>query len=270
MKGRKKRKRTPPTWNILHNSIMKKNRALTLELIQNNTTDINEKGVEGWRALHIASYDPEDDSELVSLLLTHGARVNSITGTQGITALFVAAQQNNIKVAQKLLSHPSINVNCLTHERATPLFVAAEHGHVDMVQLLLRHNADVNLADKDYQTPLYIAATRKQHKVVELLLEHKADPNVKSRHQSNALLAATWNHDLQMLKLLLSYNATVTSESGSLNAIILCSYLNHVTALEILLRSITNKDVLKNTYNNFTALEWANLLCHEKCVRLLQ
>ena len=62
----------------------------------------------------------------------------------------------------------------------TPLFIAAQNGHIKSVMALLEKNANINLARTDGITPLFIAAQNNHLDVFKILLEKH--PDIKSMH----------------------------------------------------------------------------------------
>jgi len=54
-------------------------------------------------------------------------------------------------------------VNICPNEGVSPLFVAAQEGHVDCVKLLLQHRADANLATTDPASLPLHAALKNNH-----------------------------------------------------------------------------------------------------------
>lgn len=78
--------------------------------------------------------------EVVSLLLTHGARVNS-TNSYGRTALMTAAFCGSIEVVRVLLKHGA-DINAMDPSGATALTQASMLGHRDVVNLLISNGAN--------------------------------------------------------------------------------------------------------------------------------
>merc|ERR1719187_3000850 len=102
------------------------------QLLDSNNVDVHYCDEEKRTALHAAAYRGEPD--LVELLLTTGARVNS-KDNRWLTPLHRA---------------------CASHGPASKQQRA--------VEILLQHGADVNARDKTWQTPFHVAAA---HNAVE-------------------------------------------------------------------------------------------------------
>jgi hypothetical protein len=90
---------------------------------------------------------------------------------EGDTPLYIACENNRIKIVELLLSHQEIDVN-KDFDNKTPLYIACDQGHIEIVQLLLaRPEIDVN-KDFNNTTPLHIACEKGHIEIVKLLLAH--------------------------------------------------------------------------------------------------
>lgn len=113
---------------------------------------------EGYTPLQTAVL--EDDAETVKALLQHGADVGK-QNADGMTALYIAAQQGSAAVCRILLTaktKPPDFVNLATTQKGTPLHVAASLGHDKVVEQLLEAKADAFRGDKDGCNALHHAA----------------------------------------------------------------------------------------------------------------
>ena len=63
----------------------------------------------------------------------------------------------------------------------TPLHQSVIKGVENIVSLLLKHNADVNIQDKNGFTPLHWSVIKGVENLVRLLLEHKEDVNIQQK-----------------------------------------------------------------------------------------
>jgi len=102
-----------------------------------------------------------NDSELITILMDHGARV---TPTPDMLAnsddqnvyylLHYAVDDGLIDIAKLLLDKGQIPVNTLDQAGWSPLHLAAGHNYVEIARLLLAKSADVNIKDSQGNTPL--------------------------------------------------------------------------------------------------------------------
>lgn len=94
------------------------------------------------------------------------------------TALFSAANRNNVAEARELLSQGA-DVNVLHEFHNTPLHEAAwsnvNDSHFAVIELLLKSGADVNVQDNSSLTPLFPVVKKGSAKLLKLFYEFKAD-----------------------------------------------------------------------------------------------
>jgi ankyrin repeat protein len=102
-------------------------------------------------------------------LLAQGAQVNATT-PEGVTPLFMAAQQGHEKNVHLLIGEGAEVNAARKNDGVTPLFMAAQQGHEENVRLLIGAGAQVNTANNDGITPLYFAVLHGHVGVVRLLL----------------------------------------------------------------------------------------------------
>jgi len=104
----------------------------------------------GWTSLHHTS--AAGNSEAVSLLVAHGAKVN-VKNHSGETPLHLAKDARTAR----LLINSGANVNARDRSGNTPLHLAIRRYRLDVVKLLLSSNADINARDCFNRTPLELA-----------------------------------------------------------------------------------------------------------------
>ena len=85
---------------------------------------------------------PIERTEIVKLLLDHGADVNA-TQADDFTPLHEAAQNGMLDVTQWLLDRGAQINPRLSSSGKTPLALASEHQHEAVAELLMRHGAIV-------------------------------------------------------------------------------------------------------------------------------
>jgi ankyrin repeat protein len=126
------------------------------ELVDANPALTRAFSDDGWSALHLAAFFP-DDLTCVRLLIDRGADVNSVSANDmAVTPLGSAAARSRGDVVRILLeagAHP---------DRAqtggyTPLHAAAAGGDDDIVGELLSHGADAGARTGDGRTPADLA-----------------------------------------------------------------------------------------------------------------
>ena len=110
------------------------------------------------------------DSEMVELLLSHGANPNAKEQRSGVTALMYASQGMHPEIVRILLSHDA-DVNAKAEDGITALIFASGSGNIEIVKMLLAKGADVSVQTKDGMSSITLAEKRKYYDVMTLLRE---------------------------------------------------------------------------------------------------
>jgi ankyrin repeat protein len=150
------------------------------------------------------------DSEMIRLLLDHGANPNLHSLVDGSTALIAAVSGGLTEVAQLILNG-GVDVNATDTELWTALHHAANSGHLPVVRLLLRRSdIQVDAPAKDGDTPLVRAAWQGKDEIVSLLMERGADINfaMDPRKDTPLIRAAAYSEE-GVVRLLLRHGADV-------------------------------------------------------------
>jgi len=184
----------------------------TLLLEKGADPDLSDEA--GFAALHYATLD-ERGTDIVRVLLTHGARPNSRTAKDtreyvyagvnlaGATPLFLAASRGNVETVRALLAggaDPFIT----TGKGTAPLQVATWGGSpyardwtedekqnlLAVTKLLVERGADVNAAGEHGWTPLHGAAYKGMDAVVQFLVDRGARLDVFDEYGQTPLSIA--------------------------------------------------------------------------------
>ncbi|KAJ0029271.1 hypothetical protein NQD34_004268 [Periophthalmus magnuspinnatus] len=144
---------------------------------------VNSSNVDGFTPLHVAAL--HGHSALVSLLIRHGANVNTRTN-QSTTPLHLASQNSHIEVVRFLLEC-NAKLNKKDHFGNTPLIQACLRGNLETATILIESNALVNVANNQGNTALHEAVRGGHQALVELLLRSGASPGLRNKRQRTAL-----------------------------------------------------------------------------------
>ncbi len=117
--------------------------------------DVNAKGLDEFTPLHYAAN--EGHTEVVELLLRHGARVDAVSSTQR-TPLHVACNRGLKEIAAFLLA-AGANVNAQDKDGNTPAHILSDGGWQEALELLLKQGADMRIKNIYGETPTEVASS---------------------------------------------------------------------------------------------------------------
>ncbi|XP_068550045.1 ankyrin repeat domain-containing protein 27 isoform X2 [Anas acuta] len=164
--------------------------------IPTNGLGVNVSNQDGFTPLHMAAL--HGHSELVSLLLKHGASV-SAKNAQHAVPLHLACQKGHFQVVKRLMDY-----NAKQNKRDiygnTPLIYACLNGQYETSALLLQHGASVNLSNAKGNTALHEAVIGKNEALVDLLLQNGAMTHI--RNERNCTPADCAEPNSNIIKLL--------------------------------------------------------------------
>ncbi|KAK4221984.1 ankyrin repeat-containing domain protein [Podospora fimiseda] len=149
---------------------------------------------QGVTPLWIASY--HGHTTIVSQLLNRGANPNSVNTQFGRTPLHQACQngkediEGHVDIVSTLLA-AGADINLQQKDGVTALFIAAQQGHAAIVKLLLDNKAKQLPTHRAQTMPIHQAATGNHLDIVKLLLEGGADINSRYKVQVPLLLLAS-------------------------------------------------------------------------------
>ncbi|HET9217255.1 MAG TPA: ankyrin repeat domain-containing protein, partial [Terriglobia bacterium] len=146
--------------------------------------------------------DGEDDGPVAGLVGTGGG---------GLTALILAARENDIESAQLLVA-AGADVNESSNAGWTPLLIATNNRNYLLGKLLIEKGADVNRANSTAFTPLYLATDNRNIEggdypvpkpdmdhleFIKILLDHGADPNarVNGNTETRTIFTMQWFYE---------------------------------------------------------------------------
>lgn len=144
-------------------------------------------------ALHVAVYKATRNLRIIDRLIQAGAPINAREFSRQWTPLHVACCFGRDDIVMLLLTHGAdINSKISSESQArlpsgdTPLHVAIEFNQEKIVELLCRCKADVNLASVYRGTPLPFAVAIGNFKIVQLLINYGANVDYVSTIQGIA------------------------------------------------------------------------------------
>ena len=141
---------------------------------------------------------------ILQVLLAMRANVEDRGMKGDCTPLMEAASSGHLEIVKLLISHGA-DVNSQSSSGNTPLMYACASGHSEIVRVLLEANANVEDHNENGHTPLMEAASAGHVEVAKILLEYGAGINTHSNEfKESALTLACYKGHLEMV----SYCAT--------------------------------------------------------------
>lgn len=156
-----------------------------LELLLQHGADLHATDADGLTPLFYAARSA--DPKVVKWLIQRGAKTDTLTAN-GSTLMYYAAQNNNSRVMRYLVKL-GLNPLALNHEQASPLHAAAKAGQNTTVTYLFELGVDVNAATANGETPLILSVQCEQTytNVYKLLLDKGADIHARDKRGRTAL-----------------------------------------------------------------------------------
>ena len=232
-------------------------RALDMGLNVNTKKPINPEDDEydGCTALHIAV--DQGHSDVVSLLLAHGAEVTA-TDTTGWTPVHFAAMRPKGAILEQLIAQASalrIDARAIRNKNGLlPLHIATQYDNVKNIEILLgADNLIGPTLDDDIIRALDFAVKIK-NKSCFLALIARLDTVTKT----DLFFGAVVNRDLKMVKCLTELagiNINATIDDGS-TALMLAAKVGGVEIVEYL-TSFPSIDINAKSHSGKTALDFA-------------
>ncbi|KAK3082798.1 hypothetical protein FSP39_005557 [Pinctada imbricata] len=163
--------------------------------------------------LHLAT--AKNDVHLVTLLFSGDGHVNCVD-KNGVSPLFIAAENGFSGIVIALLAKGAETMQCRHSDRASPLLISSERGHLEVVKKLLENmkgQNSINLANFENSTPLLLATLNNHTKICEILLENNADINIQNKNGYNPILVASRNGNAKLISLFLQNGADIDSHT---------------------------------------------------------
>ncbi|KAK4881578.1 hypothetical protein RN001_004897 [Aquatica leii] len=172
-----------------------------------------------------------------------------LKGTDGMTALHLAAKSGNLTACKLLLessSRTSNYVNVADDGGWTPLVWACEHGHFEIAKYLLHKSADPLLRDVEQNIALHWAAFSGSSDIAELLLNYKSDINAVNAYGDTPLHIGARQNTYDCILILLIRGANVHLKNKTdelpLDCALPASECYNIISLNAYLHSLTTSD----------------------------
>ena len=176
----------------------------------------------------------EGHTELVSMLLQHGAAVNDVD-KEGVAPLLMASQNGHTKTASVLIAAGAV-VNHVDGEGVSPLHVACQNGHTQTARMLIAAGAAVNLTDQEGFSPLLMACEDGHTETASMLLAAGAAVNQANKVGTSPLYISCEDGHAKTASVLLAAGAAINQadEEGTTPLFIACQDGHTETVLVLL------------------------------------
>ncbi|MDO5087719.1 MAG: ankyrin repeat domain-containing protein [Comamonadaceae bacterium] len=172
-----------------------------------------------------------DNDIAMQNLLARGMDPNT-RDERGAPGLYLALQEESMKVAQVLLASPRLQPEARNATDESPLMMAALKGQLDVARRLIALGADVN---KPGWTPLHYAASRGQVPMMALLLEEHAFIDAQSPNGTTPLMMAAGFGSPEAVKHLLQAGAdTAMRNQKGMSALDFARHYQRPDAVQLL------------------------------------
>ena len=180
--------------SLLHSALERKS-TIVLHFLLDNEDFCEVVDRRGWTALHVAA--DEGNVRLASQLIGKGIWINA-RNLQGDAALHIASRNNFLKMVRLLCDKGSV-VGVLNKLGQLPAHLAAETGDEDILQLFCDRGTNVNARDIAGRTTLHAASQAGQEATVRILLAAGADVDAMDVRGRTPTHYATGSGDLKIL-----------------------------------------------------------------------
>ena len=182
------------------------------------------------------------------------------------TALHMSCRTGNFECVDLLIKHQA-DINVLDKQDHIPLVYACGSGHAHIVAVLLSQNDQMNLnrRDQEGRTPLHYSAMVDRREIVNNLISHGLDPNVRDNSGSPPLHIAAFSGNVHCMNVLLEHNALVNMQNNSgSTALHLACRSGNLDAVKLLVtRYKANMNIMDYSAEMLTCLDYAILNDHQ-------
>ncbi|XP_031337545.1 transient receptor potential channel pyrexia isoform X2 [Photinus pyralis] len=162
--------------------------------------------------LHVAA--ALGSTEIIKLLIKHGAAVTVQCGLEKTTALHLVAEDDNVESARLLLD-AGAHIMAVNKKLQTPLHLATLSQSTETLQLLLSRGANPNVTDINGRTPLHGAIAKASRcECIRFLLNAGANVNASDAFGYTPLHLAALNEYSQFVMMLINHGGDVTARTN--------------------------------------------------------
>lgn len=152
-----------------------------------------------------------DTTDVIKILLEYNNLNYDFNNESPLHALASITKNTNtdiINISRMLIEDPRIDPNAVNYRHETPLFVACNENNIKMVKLLLDpiYNIDVNIPDAYGKTPFYNACKNNHINIVKMLYENNSVDVTKTDNNGKSPFEAICDDRTDLIKLMIEHN----------------------------------------------------------------
>nr|XP_042902854.1 E3 ubiquitin-protein ligase MIB1 [Parasteatoda tepidariorum] len=187
--------------------------------------------------------------------------------------LVKAAANGDAQKCEEILKRSEADVNGVFASH-TALQAASQNGHIEVIKILLRHNADVEIEDKDGDRAVHHAAFGDEPGVMELLARAGADLNARNKRRQTPLHIAVNKGHVGVVRSILELGCRPSLQVNILHTTLIKMPKNFFfffcSAMRILISKLPRAWVVDEKKDDgYTALHLAALNNHVEVAELL-
>ena len=221
---------------------------------------------DGMTALTVACM-PHADKTSLGALLRAGADPHIMSTRQGQGGIHLASYLGNLEAVRQLLEH-GVHVDARDRKGVTPIMHACGEGQIEIVELLWSRGADIHQKCDRGRTALSYAARQNSIPAAQFLLDHGAHIDDQDVEGRVPLAYAAMQGRIEMVHFLLGAGASIrNSRTGTCALVCACDDDQHEAA-EILIDAGADL-ALKVTQYELTPLAFAVVNTDLPSARLL-
>ena len=212
------------------------------------------------------------DEIAVTSLLGGGADVN-YQNSQRVTALYVAVQTRNLRIARMLLE-AGARTDMQDTSGWCALHKATMMEDADALRLLLKHGANVNQANNRGVTCLHLCVTKLGHHadvIAYILLQHGADVNLRDGKGNSAFALSISLHKMAVFDVMCKFRPSVRRfDRNGLLPLHIAALNNNASAIDKLVKMKAKPEAVTRDERGVTALLLATQQQHVEAVAMLR
>ncbi len=201
-------------------ALSKTNKSDIIKILVENGADVNGHTNNGITPImhSMVSSDNHPNIENIKTLLSYKPDVN-VVDNSGYPVLFWAINHtNDMSDIIKLLIEHGANLNRKYHDGGTTILTQAIHfgeAHINNIRTLIDGGENVNLLTDNKWSALMEAVSKKDKNIIQLLLENGADINIITTHGDTGLmyLARDENDTSELIRLFIKSGADINKQN---------------------------------------------------------